>query len=238
MKAGFKGFPPEAMKFFRGLARNNNREWFQPRKELFDKHVREPMLDLVTAINGELPRFAPDYVTDPGKAIFRIYRDTRFGPDKTPYKDHIAASFGRRGLEKKGAGSLFFSINHKEIEIAGGVYHPLPETMLAIRTHISETHGDFRRLLSNPKLRGLMGELRGDALSRVPKGFDAGHPAADLIKHKDWILYVTLDPSLATTPQLFTEILARFRAIAPVLEYLNTPLRARKTPPERAEFRF
>ena len=74
MKAGFEGFPPDAMKFLRGLARNNNREWFQPRKELFDKYVREPMLDLVTAINGELPRFAPDYVTDPGKAIFRIYR--------------------------------------------------------------------------------------------------------------------------------------------------------------------
>ncbi len=238
MKAGFEGFPPEAMKFLRGLARNNNREWFQPRKDLFDKYVREPMLDLVTAINEQLPRFAPDYVTDPGKAIFRIYRDIRFGPDKTPYKDHIAASFGRRGLEKKGAGSLFFSVNHKEIEIAGGVYHPLPETMLAIRTHISETHADLRRLLSNRKLRGLMGELRGDTLSRVPKGFDAGHPAAELIKHKDWILYVTLDPALATTPQLFTEILARFRAIAPVLEYLNTPLRGRKIPPERAEFRF
>ena len=110
--------------------------------------------------------------------------------------------------------------------------------MLAIRTHISETHADFRRLLSNRKLRGLMGELRGDTLSRVPKGFDAGHPAAELIKHKDWILYVTLDASLATTRQLFTELLARFRAIAPVLEYLNTPLRARKTPPERPEFRF
>ena len=238
MKAGFEGFPPEAIKFFRDLARNNRREWFQPRKELFDRHVKEPMLALATAINAELARFAPDYVTEPSKAVFRIYRDTRFAHDKTPYKDHIAASFGPRGLQKKGSGSFFFSINHKEIEIAGGVYHPSPEAMLAIRTHISETHEQFRRLLANRKLRGLLGELRGEALSRVPKGFNAVHPAADYIKHKDWILFASLNPALATTPGLVGELVARFRAVAPVLDYLNTPLRARKTPPKHAEFLF
>ena len=238
MKAGFEGFPPEALRFFRALARNNRREWFQPRKELFDQHVKEPMLALVTAINGELARFAPDYVTEPNKAVFRIYRDTRFAYDKTPYKDHIAASFGPRGLQKKGAGSFFFSVNHKEIEIAGGVYHPSPEAMLAIRTHLSETHEEFRRLLANRKLRGLLGELKGETLSRVPKGFDAAHPAADLIKHKDWILFDSLDPAPATTPGLLTELVARFRAIAPVLDYLNTPLRARKTPAAHAVFPF
>lgn len=234
MKAGFDGFPPEAMQFFRGLARNNTREWFQPRKEVFDEHVKAPMLRLITAVNDELVRFAPAYVTDPQKAIFRIYRDTRFGADKTPYKDHIAASFGRRGLEKKGAGSFFFSVNHKKIEIAGGVYHPAPDAMLAIRTYLSETHADFRRLLSSRKLLRLMGELRGDKLSRVPKGFQAHHPAAELIKHKDWILYATLDSALATTPRLFTEVIARFRVVAPVLDYLNTPLLAKKSAAERS----
>ena len=238
MQAGFEGFPPEAMSFFRGLARNNRREWFQPRKELFDQHVKEPMLNLVTAINGELARFAPDYVTEPSKAIFRIYRDTRFSHDKTPYKDHIAASFGPRGLQKKGAGSFFFSVNHKEIEIAGGVYHPSSEAMLTIRTHISGTHKEFRRLLANRKLRGLLGELKGAALSRVPKGFEATHPAADLIKHKDWILFDSIDPVLATSPGLVDALVARFRAVAPVLDYLNKPLQARKTPASHAVFPF
>lgn len=238
MKADFAGFPPEAMHFMRGLARNNNRQWFQPRKHLFDTHVREPMLQLVSAINRELVRFAPEYVTDPAKAVFRIYRDTRFDPDKTPYKDHIAASFGRRGLEKKGAGSFFFSINPKQIEIAGGVYHPVPEAMLAIRTHLAETHKEFRRLLENRKLREVLGDLQGDKLSRVPKGFDAAHPAADFIKHKDWILFSSLDPALATTPGLFPELIVRFRAITPVLNYLNTPLLARKSAPKHAEFHF
>jgi uncharacterized protein (TIGR02453 family) len=228
LKAAFPGFPPEAMQFFRGLSRHNTREWFQPRKELFDKHVKEPMVNLVNALNAELAKFAPDYVSDPKKAIFRIYRDTRFSNDKTPYKDHIAASFGRRGLEKTGAGGLYFSVNHKTIEIAGGIYHPPPETMLAVRTHIADTHEEFRRLLSDKKLRKLMGDLQGDQLTRVPKGFDSCHPAADLIKKKDWILFITLEPTLATDPRLLGEIVTRFRPLAPVIEYLNAPLRARK----------
>ncbi len=194
------------------------------------------MTNLVIALNDELAKFAPEYVSDPKKAIFRIYRDTRFSADKTPYKDHIAASFGRRGLEKTGAGGFYFSVNHKKIEIAGGIYHPPPETMLAVRTYIAETHEQFRRVLSNRKLRQVLGELKGGELTRVPKGFDSCDPAADLIRKKDWILFVSLDPELATSSRLFGEIVTRFRAAAPLIEYLNTPLRPRKASPQSHYF--
>src|SRR5512140_2573771 len=100
MRSGFPGFSSEAVQFFRGLARNNNREWFQPRKAVFDEQVKRPMGELVNALNAAMAGFAPDYVTEPEKAIFRIYRDTRFSKDKTPYKNHIAASFARRGMPK------------------------------------------------------------------------------------------------------------------------------------------
>src|SRR6266404_1584591 len=73
LKTGFPGFPPEALQFLRGLKRNNTREWFQPRKETFEQQVKEPMVSLVNALNGELAKFAPEYVSDPKKAIFRIY---------------------------------------------------------------------------------------------------------------------------------------------------------------------
>jgi len=78
MATRFPGFPPEGLRFLRALKRNNRREWFQPRKHLFDQHVKEPMLELVTAINAQMIKFAPAFVTDPKKALFRIYRDTRF----------------------------------------------------------------------------------------------------------------------------------------------------------------
>lgn len=228
MPANFPGFPPEMNQFFRSLKRNNRREWFQPRKHLFEKHAKEPMLALVAALNEDLVKFAPDFVTEPKKAIFRIYRDTRFSGDKTPYKTNIAASFSRRGSGRLGAGGFYFSVSSDEIEVAGGIYHPMPETMLVVRGHIAKTYQEMRRILADRKARRLVGDLRGDELTRAPKGFDPEHPALDLIKKKDWILDVTLDAALANTPKLYKEIADRFRAMAPLIEYLNRPLVARK----------
>src|SRR5689334_12173953 len=99
----FPGFSPEALKFLRGLERNNRREWFQPRKEIFETQLKAPMMQLVEAVNAELLRFAPDHITDPKKAVYRIYRDTRFSADKTPYKTHLAAIFPHRALGKQSA---------------------------------------------------------------------------------------------------------------------------------------
>lgn len=216
-------FPPEAMTFFRNLARNNNRDWFQPRKEIFETKVKAPMFELVEAVNREFAKFAPEYITEPKKAVYRIYRDTRFSPDKTPYKTHLAAIFGRRGVESKHAGpGLFFAVSHTGVEIAGGVYGPQPEDLLKIRTWLAENHAAFRKIARGPVK--LMGELRGSALTRVPKGFDAAHPAADLLKMKQWYYGAKLDAALATTPKLLPELIRRFRAMMPVLEELSKPL--------------
>jgi uncharacterized protein (TIGR02453 family) len=222
--AGFCGFPEEGLRFFNALARNNRREWFQPRKHIYDEQVKAPMLELVTALSGEMMHFAPDYVGEPAQAIYRIYRDTRFSKDKTPYKTHIAAIFPRRGLEKHGGAGLYFSVSASEIEVAGGVYMPGPETLLAIRAHIADHHDEFRKIIGARKLRSLMGEIHGEQLSRVPKGFPGTHPAIDLLRYKQWLVYVTLDAKLATTPKLLPEVSKRFEAMIPFVNYLNRPM--------------
>jgi uncharacterized protein (TIGR02453 family) len=234
----FPGFSEEAIKFLRSLKRNNRREWFQPRKHLFEKYLRDPMLDLVAAINTDLAKFAPEYVSEPKKAVFRIYRDTRFSPDKTPYKTHVAAYFARRGRgpEPLETGGFYFSLSTEELEIAGGIYHPPPDVTLLVRSHIAESHQEMRGILANKKNRKLAGDLKGSELQRAPKGFDPAHPAADLIKKKDWILDISIDPALATTSRLYPEIVERFRAIAPLIEYLNRPLLARKRAPKPADY--
>ncbi|HEY7303479.1 MAG TPA: DUF2461 domain-containing protein [Bryobacteraceae bacterium] len=236
MPSNFEGFPNEMATFFRSLKRNNRREWFQPRKDFFEEHVKRPMTELVEALNGDLVKFAPEYVSDPKKAIFRIYRDTRFSADKTPYKTHIACSFARSGAERLRAGGFYFSVSHDEVEVAGGIYHPAPDTTLAVRTHISENYEELRRLLAGKRRRALLGELQGDELTRAPKGFDPCHPAIDLIKKKDWILDVSLDPALATTPRLYSEIADRFRLMAPFVEFLNRPLLVEKPGKKLADF--
>ena len=237
MKSPFPGFSAEALQFFRGLARNNNREWFQPRKPVFEEQVKKPMYELVGALNTAMQRFAPDYVTDPAKAVYRFYRDTRFSKDKTPYKDHIAASFRHRGLGGEGGGAgFYFAVSHKDIGVGGGVYMPAPETLLAIRTHLAEFHHEFEKLLKGRAVKRLLGELQGEQLSRVPKGFCSQHPAADLLRRKQFLLYTELEPQIATTPELYEAIVSRFKAMTPFIEFLNAPLAAKGRKIDSREF--
>ena len=225
----FPGFPPEALEFFRGLRKNNNRDWFQPRKALYEEQVRGPMRELVEALNRDLSKFAPEYVTDPEKAVFRIYRDTRFSPDKTPYKDHVAASFRPRSASAHGHGGFYVAVSDQEVAIGGGVYAPDPTTLLAVRQHVGAKHEEFRKIVSAAAVRKLLGEVQGEKLTRVPKGFPADHPAADLLRFKSYVLYVTLPPELAVTREFYGEVSRRFRAIAPFVHFL-TASRAKKRP--------
>ncbi|MDX2154709.1 MAG: DUF2461 domain-containing protein [Bryobacteraceae bacterium] len=217
----YPGFPQEGLDFLRKLERNNRREWFQPRKEEFEASVRKPMLEFAAALNKELAGFAPQYMREPENALYRIYRDTRFSADKTPYKTHIAALFPRIGMPRNGASGLYVGISRKGVEVAGGVYMPSPEDLRRLRTLLAERHDEFRALLRKPALGKLMGELQGEKLTRPPKGWPADHPAADLLKGKQWYFGVQLDIALATTPKLLPEVAARFRAMAPVVEFLN-----------------
>jgi uncharacterized protein (TIGR02453 family) len=101
---------------------------------------------------------------------------------------------------------------------------PSPENLRAIRNHIAENHAEFRRLTKAPAVRKLFGEVDGEQLTRVPKGFAPDHPAADLLRYKQYLLYVEIPGDLATTPKLYSEIVQRFRAITPFMNFLNAPL--------------
>jgi len=237
MISPFPGFSPEALQFFRGLARNNRREWFLPRKALFEEKVKEPMRQLVDALNIALHDFAPEYETDPDKAIFRIYRDIRFSKDKKPYKEQIAATFHRHGSMGHGQGGYYVAISHKSVAVGGGVYMPEPPQLMAIRQRIATVHEEFRRILAGPSVRKLLGGLEGQRLSRVPRGFAADHPAADLLRYKYYILYKELPPGLVTSPALYKAVVERFRVMVPFLEFLTASFaRPSKTPGTRALF--
>jgi uncharacterized protein (TIGR02453 family) len=224
----FPGFPREGLQFLSDLARNNHRDWFRPRKPIFEQEVKRPMCELVDAVNAALTSFAPDYVTDADKAIYRIYRDTRFSPDKTPYKDHIAASFRHRRLGCEGSAGYYFAVSHKEVAIGGGLYQPPPEMLLAVRNHIAERHEEFLRIVKSRPVRRLLGGLQGERLTRAPKGFSPDHPAADLLRYRQLILYIELTPKIAATSSLYTEVVKRFRTMTPFLEFLNAPLLGRR----------
>ena len=224
MRSAFPGFPAEGIEFFRALARHNKREWFQPRKHIYEEQLKAPMRELVAALNRAMKSFAPEHITDPDKAIYRIYRDTRFSKDKTPYKTHIAAYFHRGGSSRHEGAGYYISVSPKEVAIGGGIYMPAPETLMAVRNHIAANYRELDKLAQSRTVRRLMGEIQGDQLSRVPKGFATDHPAAEWLRYKQWILYTVLDPKIATTPGLYREILERFRAMSPFIAFLNRAL--------------
>ena len=228
MRSAFTGFPPEAMQFFRGLARNNNRDWFLPRKSIFEEKVKQPMRELVELVNAGMQRYAPDHVNEPDKAIYRFYRDTRFSKDKTPYKDHIAATFPRRGMARHEGAGYYFAVSHKEVAMGGGVYMPMPETLRAIRGHIAGHADEFRRLIAGAAARKLYGGVQGEQLARVPKGFACDHPAADLLRYKQFLFYVTLPPEIAADRGIAGTIAEHFRAIAGFVDFLNAPFAQKK----------
>jgi uncharacterized protein (TIGR02453 family) len=236
MKAAFPGFPKEGMAFLRALKKHNDREWFTPRKPTFEATVRQPMIELVSALHREMLRFAPEYVGEPVKCVYRIYRDTRFSKDKTPYKTYASALLLRNGFDKyAGCAAYYFAVSPENIEVAGGVYTPDRDVLLAVRRHIADNHKQFRSTFGGAKVKRLLGELQGESLSRVPKGFDPDHPAAELIRRKQYLLDTQLDPKLATTPKLLGELVTRIEAMAPFIEFLNRPLVARQSKLKRDE---
>ena len=235
MKTIFPGFSPDALAFLRALKRNNRREWFQPRKEKYEKLIKLPMLELVNALNGDFARFAPDYVTPPEKAVYRIYRDTRFSPDKTPYKTHIAAIFPRHTAVKREGAVFYLHFTEKELLAFGGVYGPDRDEVLAYRALLAEHHEEFNKILSDKKLRRGLGGLKGEQLSRMPKGFPTCHPAEGLLRHRQWYLEAVLDIKLLTTRRLAAELARRFEIMAPFVNFMNRPF-ADKPKPKRLPF--
>jgi uncharacterized protein (TIGR02453 family) len=223
----FPGFSAEAFKFLIQLKRHNNRAWFLKNKETYEREIKEPMVSLVLAINAELRGLSPELVTEPKRAIYRIYRDVRFSADKSPYKTHTAALFAPRGFGKHACAGLYFHLATDELLLAGGVYMPGSKELLAIRNHIAVDAARFRRTLAHRQIASL-GGLQGDQLMRVPKGFASDHAAADLLRYKQFLVWVSHPPELAMGKGLLPLLVQTFRALLPLVHFLNEPLKPAK----------
>jgi uncharacterized protein (TIGR02453 family) len=218
-------FGPDAVRFLRALKRNNKRTWFQPRKEEYDAVVRAPMQAVVEQLAIDMRGFAPEVVVDPKKAIFRIYRDTRFSGDKTPYKTNIAASFGWRGLPRHEGAGLYFQLSHEDVWIGGGMYSPPTPLMQRVREHIAANHRRMRSIVESAAFKRVIGGIEGEQLQRVPRGFAPDHPAADLLKFRQFLAGRDLPPGIASTPKFYPTLVDTFRVIVPLIRFLNEPLK-------------
>ena len=166
MSVTFTGFPEEGLRFLRALKRNNNREWFQAHKSDYEEFIKKPMEGLVLSLGSDLSKIAPEIVATPKASLFRIYRDTRFSKDKSPYKTHVAASFPHRGLDKHQGAGLYLHIAPTEVFLGGGIYMPASEDLSAVRHHIA---GNISQLQTNPRRKGISEDVWGLAWRSTPQ---------------------------------------------------------------------
>jgi len=227
---------PEGLAFLRNLARNNDREWFTPRKAVFEAELKEPMLAIVRKVSEAMESFAPAYVRPAEKCLFRIYRDTRFSADKQPYKTHVAAWWSHQGMEKTSGAGFYFHVSAKEVVIAAGAWMPEKDQLAAIRHWLLDHHEEFRKLLQRPSVRKTFSEFEGNALIRPPKGFPKDHPAIDLIQCRQWGLSTALPAAAALKPGFAAVLTRHFRLAAPVVDALNTPIASAFAPRKKVLF--
>lgn len=222
----FSGFPRQAVKFLKDLKANNDRDWFTPRKPEYEQNVRGPMELLVAAVNQRLSKVAVEYVVpEPRKAIYRIYRDTRFSKDKTPYKTNVSAYFQRKGYAKNMGPGFYMQLDHTgRVGIAGGIYMVEPEAMKGIREAIAKDPKGFSKLVSGKKLVSLMGEIKGESLKRPAKGFESVE--SPYVRMKQWYYWTELEPAQTLSRELPKQLVQRMEAMVPVCEWIHTVLQA------------
>jgi uncharacterized protein (TIGR02453 family) len=204
--------------FLKDLTDNNNREWFQANKERYVAEVEEPFLRFVGDLGGKLRKVAPRIVADPrkqGGSMFRIYRDTRFSKDKSPYKTWIAAHFrheaGADDKERSVPG-YYVSLQLGTSHAGGGIYHPLPDDLTKIR----------ERIVAKPKEWAAVRdgvELRGEALKRPPAGYAADHPFVEDLRRKDHYAMTELKEREVIAADFDEKFVAACARVAPLMKF-------------------
>src|SRR3954462_14117223 len=211
----FQGFSPDAIQFLAELAQNNRREWFQARKRDYERLLKMPMEELCVALEQQFRSRDIPLHADPAKSPFRIYRDVRFSKDKSPYKTAAAASFGWAGdgvdaasgrshSDNVHASGGYFPLQPGEIFVGGGVWHPDGKWLNGFRQRILADHAGFLQVIEAPAFASVFGGIgdEGDSLRRMPTGFPADHPAADLLRKKNVTFGRRLADSEAMTADL------------------------------------
>lgn len=225
-------FTRKTLSFLRALKRNNDREWFKARKSEYETHVRGPMIELLARLADDFRSFAPELVADPKVSLFRIYRDTRFSADKTPLKTNAAAHFPNRKLRKAGAG-LYLEVAPKWVWIGGGIYMPETHELVAIRAHIDAEHRKLRKIVEARSFVAAAGDLHGEQLTRVPRGYPSDHPAAHYLRFRQFLAGRQYPAEFACDARFYPEVLKVFRQVALLVRFLNAPLSARPVDPLR-----
>ncbi|HKI29301.1 MAG TPA: DUF2461 domain-containing protein [Actinomycetota bacterium] len=208
-------FDDDALAFLGDLKRHNDRAWFNEHKDRYERSLRQPFLDFISDVGPELRSISSNLVADPrpsGGSLFRIHRDVRFSRDKSPYKTHAGAHFQLGGKGVHGPG-YYLHLEPGGCFVAGGMWMPEPEVLLAIRRRIADEPAAWK------KGRGTL-DPSEETLKRPPRGFDADHPMIEDIKRKSFTGSVRLTDKQVTSTTFMATFVRDCDRISPLMRFL------------------
>lgn len=219
-------FGPEFVAFFRGLKRRNTRPWYHAHKAEYERHVKRPFEDLVEELIHRLAALGePIAALTPREAIFRLARDTRFSKDKTPYKLHQAAVLAPGGRKEQRRAAFYFQLGADGLAVAGGVYQPDKDQVLAIRRALTRDGDMLSRLLRARSFRTFFDGLEGDRNKRLSPEFAPHAERLPLLYQKQFYFW-TEHPStkVILRRDLADFVVRHWKAGRPVNAWLNRAL--------------
>lgn len=228
----FAGFPPKALTFLRGLARNNRKEWFEAHRGDYESTIKAPLAQLIEEVDVLLATTVPEIIGHPKKSAFRIHRDVRFSKDKSPYKTHAACWFYHRdagrgvGTEAAhGGAGFYFHMAPEGSFCGGGIWMPPRVAVGKIREAIADDVDGWEAIVKDRGFRRRFGALDTDGmLTRFPRGYAADHPAGDWLRYQSFTAGCAVTPEQLHSPRLPDVLARQFAAMAPFIRWLNGAL--------------
>ncbi|HHG85372.1 MAG TPA: DUF2461 domain-containing protein [Bacteroidetes bacterium] len=209
----------EVFDFLTDLTANNEREWFSTHKDRYLKN-HAILIDFAEKLLTEMGKH--DHIETPGgkKSLYRIYRDTRFSKDKTPYKNHWSGGFRRATAQLRG-GYYFHLQPGGKSHAAGGFWAPNKDDLFRIRQEIATDAQEMRDIIAEPHFVATFGELQGSQLKTAPKGFDREHPAIDLLRYKQYVIVRNFSDAEVLSEGFVNQVDSTFQAMRPFFDYMS-----------------
>ncbi|MEQ1532641.1 MAG: DUF2461 domain-containing protein [Sideroxydans sp.] len=215
-------FTKQTFAFLTALEANNDREWFTAHQQEYEDCVRTPALDFISDMSNEMPAISRHFLAQPkkvGGSLMRVYRDTRFSKDKTPYKTNIGIQFRHEIGKDIHAPGYYLHIAPSGCFIGAGLWHPDADTLFKIREGLVQNSDAWLAARDEATFKKHF-QLDGDSLTNSPRGFAKDHPLVEDLKRKDFIALATLSDSVVTSKNLRAHVVEHFRHTAPFMRFM------------------
>ena len=215
---------PDFLDFFKELAPNNNKDWFDENRARYHQSIKKPFENFVTAVINEMRKTDKTLDITYKDCIFRINRDIRFSKDKSPYKLGRSAAIGAGGKKDKTTPSLYFELSPEHARVYTGVYQPEKDQLLAVREEIADNLEEFDSIVNEKKFKKIFGEVRGDKNARIPKELKEAGEKQPLIYNKQLYVFATFEPEEMLKEGFEKKIVDTYKIAQPFADFLAKPI--------------